>query len=156
MIKAITLHAPWAWAIAHAGKRIENRTWRPPHWIIGQRIAIHAGANLGDAPSKQACKDMILDAGYVPPSDWPRSLVLCTAVIAGYIDDQSLDRGVQLSEVDAHWYCGPVGWQLQDVQLVEPVPCKGALGLWTLPRSVSLVPLALSSTPTRLHRGQQA
>jgi len=36
---AITLQQPWAWAVFHAGKDVENRTWKIP---LG-RILIHAG-----------------------------------------------------------------------------------------------------------------
>jgi len=42
-MKGLTLRHPWAFAIAHWGKRIENRTWKPPKALIGQRIAIHGG-----------------------------------------------------------------------------------------------------------------
>jgi hypothetical protein len=45
-MKALTLKAPWATAIAKLGKDIENRSWRPPAAIIGERIAIHEGAGL--------------------------------------------------------------------------------------------------------------
>lgn len=40
---ALTIIQPWAWAVAHAGKDVENRTWAPPAALIGQDIAIHAG-----------------------------------------------------------------------------------------------------------------
>ena len=43
-MQAITLKHPWAFAIARLGKRVENRTWKPPNRLLGQRIAIHGGA----------------------------------------------------------------------------------------------------------------
>ncbi|MEV4212644.1 DUF4326 domain-containing protein [Micromonospora sp. NPDC049662] len=42
-IGALTVQQPWAWAIAYAGKRVENRTWAPPEAAIGHLLAIHAG-----------------------------------------------------------------------------------------------------------------
>src|SRR5829696_3543555 len=30
-MKAVSIHQPWAWAILHAGKDVENRTWRTHH-----------------------------------------------------------------------------------------------------------------------------
>ena len=42
-MKALTLTPEWAWAVTALDKRVENRTWRPPERMIGQRIAIHAG-----------------------------------------------------------------------------------------------------------------
>lgn len=137
-MKALTLHAPWAWAIAYARKRVENRTWKPPQWIVGQRIAIHAGRSLGDAESQEICRDMIEEAGIAPPLAWPRSLIVCTAVVAGFVNDEGLSSGAhELSAENAAWYCGPVGWLLRDVQLVEPVVCKGTLGLWDLSPSIA-------------------
>ena len=38
-------------------------------------------------------------------------------------------------EDEAYW-CGPWGWRLDEVRAIEPVPCKGAQGLWTLPPEV--------------------
>jgi hypothetical protein len=39
-MKALTVCQPWAWAIIHAPKRIENRTWRTSH---RGPLAVHAG-----------------------------------------------------------------------------------------------------------------
>ena len=55
-MKAITLWPEWAHAVAHLGKRIENRPWRAPEAVIGQRIAIHAGANIGGRPGWRAAE----------------------------------------------------------------------------------------------------
>src|SRR5438876_81719 len=38
-VKAISIQQPWAWAIVHAGKDIENRTWTTTH---RGELAIHA------------------------------------------------------------------------------------------------------------------
>lgn len=43
---ALTLRRPWAAAVVHLGKAIENRTWKPPVHAIGQLLAIHAGRNI--------------------------------------------------------------------------------------------------------------
>ena len=42
-MRALTLWRPWTWAVCHAGKRIENRPWRPWLSVMGQEIALHAG-----------------------------------------------------------------------------------------------------------------
>lgn len=44
-IKAITVHQPWASLIVLGIKTIETRSWRLPDSMVGQRIAIHAGAH---------------------------------------------------------------------------------------------------------------
>lgn len=43
------------------------------------------------------------------------------------------------------WWVGPVGWYFRDLVAIEPVPCKGAQGLWSLPADVDAsVALAVS------------
>jgi hypothetical protein len=121
-MKALTLHACWAWAIAHAGKDVENRIWSPPKAAIGTRIAIHAGANPGSAESRADCDKACRAAGVQPPGEWPRGVILCTALLAGVDED---------GECESVWYGGPYGWLLRDIHVLPvPVPCKGMLGLW--------------------------
>ena len=45
-MKALTIRQPWAGAIVHQTKRVENRTWKLPAAHHGARILIHAGAQL--------------------------------------------------------------------------------------------------------------
>ena len=52
-MKAITLWPEWCFAITKLDKRVENRTWKPPAALIGQRIAIHAGKNAGGSASRR-------------------------------------------------------------------------------------------------------
>jgi len=40
-MRALTIHQPWAAAIARGYKRVENRAWKPPKGL--SRILIHAG-----------------------------------------------------------------------------------------------------------------
>lgn len=44
---AITLRQPWAHAVAHFGKDVENRPRRPPAHLIGERVAIHVSKTWG-------------------------------------------------------------------------------------------------------------
>jgi hypothetical protein len=43
-MRALTVRQPWAWAIPHAGKDVENRTWT--NRFVTGTIAIHAGYGL--------------------------------------------------------------------------------------------------------------
>ena len=128
-MKALTVLAPWAYAIAHLGKPVENRGWRPPRWLIGQRFAVHAGATWKDddawdvidtAPDDVQIPD---DFAHQPRT---RGAVVCTAILARvrHIDD--------ISEAErTPWHKGPWCWEMADVQEVTPpAPAKGRLGLW--------------------------
>lgn len=44
-MKALTVQQPWAWAIVHGGKDVENRTQA---WSYRGPLAIHAGARWSD------------------------------------------------------------------------------------------------------------
>ena len=50
-MKALTIRQPWATLIALGVKTIETRSWRSPASLIGQRLAIHAGAALPSSAS---------------------------------------------------------------------------------------------------------
>ena len=53
-MKALTLHQPWASLIADGRKTIETRSWPPPRTLVGERIAIHAGRQIGKPVAAQA------------------------------------------------------------------------------------------------------
>lgn len=148
-MKAITVRQPWAWAIAHAGKDIENRSagtsYRGP-------LAIHAGLAFSARGSHDA-----------------RILASALRLNAPEVDRRALPLGaiIAVAElVDAHpdgQCCRPWGEStyreaggrnrtavhhlvLEDIRpLAEPVHCRGALGLWKVPAAlVELLP-AVSS-----------
>jgi hypothetical protein len=118
-MRALTIRQPWAWAILSAGKRIENRTWKPPEWAVGSVIALHAGGVLEEEGAA-----LLRRRGFAVPDELPRAAIVGTARIAGVIT----------APVDDPWWEGPVGWVLSEVmQLPEPIPCPGKQGLWKLP-----------------------
>ena len=49
LMLALSIRQPWAWAIIHAGKDVENRSEnmaRRAERLVGQIILIHAGKSL--------------------------------------------------------------------------------------------------------------
>ena len=65
-MKALSARQPWAWAIIHAGKDIENRTWNTH---LRGTFAVHASGNLD--------KDAVLPQGVDKPviEDLSRSAI---------------------------------------------------------------------------------
>jgi hypothetical protein len=120
-IPAITIWQPWAWAIMEAGKDIENRSWRPPHSLIGRRIAIHAAARKTD---RALCRwiENEFDLPSVP-RDLPTGCVLGTVILAGVIDPHN--------EPDGWHERGFWGWQLSAPKpFREPIPARGYQRIW--------------------------
>lgn len=119
---ALSLQQPWLYAITDLDKRIENRTWKLSHLVIGQRIALHA--SLKD--DQLGYSEILRIAGVQVPADLPRGCIVATAIVGGNVIAS-----------DDKWFFGPYGWLLTDIRkLSEPVYCKGDLGLWTVPAGV--------------------
>lgn len=132
---ALTLWQPWAGIVAAGIKRVENRDWAPPRWLVGQQFAIHAGKRWDDEGATFCAK--VMDWG--PNPAWPplaqvRGAVIAVATLAGCaFHDYGLLAGF---EDQAPWFFGPYGWLLRDVVAIEPVPCRGFQKLWALPAAV--------------------
>ena len=117
-MKAITIHQPWAWAVATGRKTVENRTWSTNY---RGPLAIHAGI------SKQS-----LHHARVFP-DIPQHLVygalIAVVTLVDCVPVNAL-RGSELKFVEGPW-C----WMLQSPILIEPYYCAGYQGLWNPPET---------------------
>jgi len=125
---ALTIWQPWAWLIANGHKLVENREWPPPPGVLGQTIAIHAGLKripIGDWYSIQGALE--IDRGIIlpPRESVPFGAIVATARLAAIIRNAG-----ELSDDQRYWFNGPVGWVLENVRAIEPIPVKGAQGLW--------------------------
>lgn len=123
-MKALTIKEPWVTCILKHGKRIENRTWRLPHGMQGQRIALHTAKTIDKAGLRVASElafstlreNKLLPLGFVVAT---ARIVKCVA--------KSPDP----------WFFGPYGFVLDEVKpLDEPLMCRGALGFWELPKDI--------------------
>jgi|GEM_PF-4111849 len=61
-MRALTIWPEWLFAIQHLGKRVENRTWTQKG-VVGERIVLHAGVNIGGRPGKRAAESGLLALG---------------------------------------------------------------------------------------------
>lgn len=130
-MRAITVRQPWAWAIIHGGKDVENRTRNIAGAYRGP-VAIHAAT--ADAKIAYWQYRQLVAAG------WPRYEEQPHGVILGVADLVDVHAGETNPDAPA---CSP--WALHEYQhlvlanprpLAEPIPWRGALGLWTLPDDV--------------------
>lgn len=123
--RAITLRPCWAWAVAHASKRIENRSW--PTKFRGP-IYIHAGCSaMSRADREDFARCIALAGGTVPADvDLVRGALVATAVIADCVKLPERELGP--------WgYAGSWHFLLEDVRALDrPRPMLGKLGIWHL------------------------
>lgn len=139
---------PWAWAIAHGGKTVENRSRRFSH---RGPLAIHAGRawepvgatspqvkHAFDAYRLPAVRDRDLDA------DHPKFVTGAVIAVTELVDVHRETGGccqpwghtVNLSAAAADrpvYHLVLSGTRALD----EPVRCYGAQGLWNLPSAVA-------------------
>jgi len=138
-MKALSIKQPWLWAITNQDKRIENRTWKPPQWIIGKRIALHASKRY-DNQGRMNIKQMI-GIMPLPAYELPLGAIVATVKIKGWVNEQGFGTGLGLSLpstlIENKWFVGPIGWIFEDIQLINPIVCRGALGLWNVPQEIT-------------------
>lgn len=131
-MRAISLKQPWLYAITHLGKRIENRTWRPPAFMISRRIALHASGRKDQREWVAAEKIH----GSEIPQILPFGAIVATAVITDWFTKESQTKEMWWPEQEK-WFFGPHGWVFDAVHVLdEPLPCKGKLGLWRIPDDI--------------------
>lgn len=125
---ALTLIQPWAHAMLHMGKRLENRTWAPGSKQLapGDWFALHAGATL----DREELEDLAEEFPSAPVEVPTRAVVGLARL------DRIIIRSSDVPGDQRCWWNGPIGWLLYEVRPITPVPCKGALGLWPVPAPI--------------------
>jgi hypothetical protein len=113
-MKALSIQQPWAWLIATGAKDIENRTWRTHY---RGTVAIHASRWDNSAPDK-------INGIIIPEKLW-------IGCIVGFVDIVDC-----VTESKSKWFQGPHGFVLKNAREIEPIECKGRLGIWTIPENV--------------------
>lgn len=121
-MKALSIQQPWAWAILHAGKDWENRTWRTNY---RGPLLIHAGKKQ-DSDGY----DYLRDQEIYPPDD-----EIFTGGIVGAVEVvdciEVTDAFMETDEwKNTIWLGGPFGWKLAGPQYLTFHPCRGHLGLF--------------------------
>lgn len=120
-MRILTLRQPWAWAVAGAGKRAENRSWRTHY---RGPLAIHAGLAVDPAAIR-----WLRDRG-VPAPD-------ADAYVRGAIVAVCELTDCDAPQPAALWDEGPWCWRLTDVREVAPLAYRGAQGLGVLPAEIA-------------------
>ncbi len=140
-MRGLTLYQPWASAVALDLKRFETRSWlthyRGP-------ILIHAGKKIDWVIRRAARIRLSTLAPERVAADFdPHSLIL-GAIVAiadlvecratddpGCMFDRWTDALPALEEFFGDFSPDRYAWQLENVvRLAEPIPCRGAQGLW--------------------------
>ena len=131
-MRALSVRPPWAWAIAHADKRTENRTWTTSY---RGPLAIHASQAFSSSETVELGRIL----GYDPdPALFTRGAFVAVADLADVVKAESIEP--------SPWLCGPYARLLENVRpLCVDIPATGRLGLWR-PSHAQLRAIELSVT----------
>ncbi|MBV6487620.1 MAG: hypothetical protein GHHEDOFH_01567 [Pseudorhodoplanes sp.] len=130
---ALSVRQPWAWAIIHAGKDIENRSWQAVnHGLrVRGRIAIHAAKGLARCEYEDASEFMASIGVTCPPAaDLLRGGIVGSVEVIDVVKDS-----------ESQWFFGPRGLVLRNPESCAFIPASGALGYFEWrPADHSIVP----------------
>lgn len=118
---ALSIRQPWAWAIVHGGKDVENRTTFAvtKGGFTPRPVAIHAARGMTRAEYEDAAEFMArLGVTCPPPAELVRGAIVGTATVTAVVKQSA-----------SPWFMGPRGLLLADqTALSVPIPATGALG----------------------------
>jgi len=124
-IYGLTLKNPWAWAVAHAGKRIENRTG-PLGCKPRDFLALHAGKST-DPDGARWMRERL---GIAADPNPRYSAIIAVCRYGGAVQNCK----------DPWAFPGHVHHLFDDVVTIDPISASGAQGLWLLrPELLELV-----------------
>jgi hypothetical protein len=124
--KGLSIRQPWAHAIFHHGKAVENRSWQTR---LRGTVAIHAGRLTDEAAF----------------FEWVEGGTLRELVHLGRDEVATLPRGAVIGVADivdcvetsaSPWFEGPFGFVLANPRALDPIPCVGAMQFFDLPPAV--------------------
>jgi hypothetical protein len=115
-MKALTIWQPYAALVVNGIKDVENRGWKPPPSLMGERLAIHAGMKT-DTEVHLSATMMASTHLHV------HGAIIGTVRLAGVVNDSG-----------SRWATpGAWQWLLTDPKKFrQPVPAQGKQGLWTV------------------------
>lgn len=139
-VRALTLHRPWTWAFTDADKRVENRSWPAPLWLVNGWLALHAGLRFDVEAARAMREGLYGDRAMACPMD-PRKHP------QGIVAFGRLQRCSAAGAIQMPWGVGPYLWHVPELHVLqEPIPCRGRQGLWAPP------PAAVEAMAAELQR----
>lgn len=133
-MKCLSVLQPWASLISIGIKRIETRSW---YTNYRGPLAIHAAKRIpgwvGDWFLQNGyARAALVNCGVRQVSDLktlPRGVVIATCELVNVVGVEVLHPG-EAERAFGDYDPGRFAWILQNIQAIEPVECRGALGLW--------------------------
>lgn len=122
---ALSVAQPWAWALVHGTKRIENRRWRTRY---RGNLVIHASTSRSWlAVFRENRRDQRLLRGV------PRDRELDFGCLIGMVQLKAIFGLKDAQQIQSDFAEGPWCWYLTNPRpFVRPIPYRGELGLFPI------------------------
>lgn len=154
---SLSLTQPWASLVIWEEKCIETRSWAPPRSALGKVIAIHSSKGFpAYARDFAGCEFVRALIERYTNAPLPLGAIIGIATLVDFEPTRKLvnplgqphdfpwamaltPKELRLGNYEHEDPPGRprYGWLLEDArELPEPIPCKGALGLWTVPPEI--------------------
>lgn len=143
-MKALSLRQPWAWAVLHAGKRVENRRWSTR---FRGEILIHAAKGCTAKEYEGAVRWMLL-RGLVTGAAWLPSSVLGHAPVMLRVAGRGCPEVPPLDELER----GGIVGRARIVDVLPP-SSNGPRAPWHMPEQYGFVLEDVTPLPFRPYRG---
>ena len=129
---ALSVRQPWAWAIVHGGKAIENRSLGAIRagGMDCRTICIHAASGMHRNEYRWGAWRLAKHGVQCPRPD-----ALIRSAIIGVVDVVEI-----VTESDSEWFGGEAGLVLENPRAVEPIPASGALGYFRWSQGGAIAP----------------
>jgi activating signal cointegrator 1 len=137
-IPTLSLWQPWGSLIAHGFKRFETRSFKPPQYLVGALLAIHAAKRWTADEARQmktfvltypAVRAKLSPDGLLRP---PLGAILCVCRLVDYHPTELIRSSLSDQErAFGNYDDGRFAWELEVLKVPPaPIPAKGAQGIW--------------------------
>jgi hypothetical protein len=133
------LTQPWATLVAIGAKKLETRSW--PTYYRGP-LLVHAAKGF-PAAARGVCyhevfRYALAREGYNDSSELPIGAIIGIVALVGCVSTaQALERIDPVEQAFGNYGPGRFAWQLTEaMRFPDPIPCRGALGLWRVPDEI--------------------
>jgi len=144
-MRGLSITQPWASLVALGEKTVETRSWSTTYrGLLFIQAAKGFPADCQHLCWRDPFAPVLIGGGFDRAEQLPRGSIVAVARLAHVAPTELFGSTDLLTIAEAgrefafgDFSDGRFGWMLQDVRpLKEPVPCRGALGLWAVPPTV--------------------
>lgn len=120
-MKCLSIKQPWAWAIIHGGKPVENRSY--PRKYRGP-LLIHAGKTFDHNGYAWMIENKGILGLDIPNLGFPETYFKVGGIIG------KVDMVDCVTRYDSEWFFGKYGFVFKNPEPLPFQPCRGQLGIF--------------------------